>query len=97
MLIPEGTTRSFNKIVQIMATRGDSLKILKVVSSREDIVTNIQEVKPGKMFRCKLTNRPESKMGEYKGFLTFFTNYTGYEEIKVEILGRVKVISPAGK
>ena len=97
MLVPEGTTRSFNKVVKIVATRGDSLKILKVVSSREDIVTNIKEVKPGKMFRCTLTIRPESKMGEYRGFLTFFTNYTGYEEIKVEILGRVKVIPAAGK
>jgi hypothetical protein len=49
------------------------------------------------MFRCNLTIRPESKIGEYRGYLTFFTNYTGYEEIKVEVLGRVRVTPAAGK
>jgi len=96
MLVPEGTTRSFNKLVRIVAMRGDSLKILKVVPSREDIVTNVKEVRPGRMYRCKLTIRPESKTGEYHGYLTFFTNYENYEEIKVEILGSVRII-PAGK
>jgi hypothetical protein len=92
MLIPEGTTRSFNKVIKIVSTRGDSLKILKVVPSNENIVTNVKELKPGKSFRCTLSIRPESKTGEYHGSLTFFTNYTNYKEIKVEILGKVKVI-----
>ena len=92
MLIPEGTTRSFSKVIKIVSTRGDSLKILKVVPSRENIVTKVKELKPGKSFRCTLTIRPESKTGKYHEFLTFYTNYTNYKEIKVEIIGKVKVI-----
>ena len=82
-------------MLKIVATRGDSLKILKVVPSREDIVTNVKELTPGKSYRCTVAIRPECKTGEYRGYLTFFTNYTNYEEIKVEILGKVKVI-PVG-
>lgn len=91
MVVPRGATKSFQKVVTIIAKKGDSLKIREVVPSREDIVTTLTEVKPGKAYRCKLTIRPESRDGEYKGSIKFITNYPGYEEIEVEILGRVRV------
>lgn len=92
MSIPEGTTKSFEKVVTIIAKKGDSLRIKEVIPSREDIVTTVTEIKPGKAYRCKLTIRPESKMGEYRGTLKFVTNYPGYEEVVIEIIGRVNVI-----
>ncbi len=91
MVVPQGATKSFQKVVTIIVKKGDSLKIKDVVPSREDIVTTLTEVKPGKAFRCKLTIRPESRDGEYKGSIKFITNYPGYEEVEVEILGRVRV------
>jgi hypothetical protein len=92
MLVPEGTSRSFRKVITILAKRGDSLKVKKVIPSRDDIAVNLREVREGKAYRCKITIRPETRDGDYRGKLTFLTNYEGYEKVEVEILGHVKVV-----
>jgi len=92
MLVPEGTSRSFKKVITILAKRGDSLKVSRVIPSRDDIAVNLREVREGKAYRCKITIRPETENSDYKGKLTFITNYENYEEVEVEILGRVKVV-----
>ncbi|MFO7914801.1 MAG: hypothetical protein R6U43_03815 [Candidatus Krumholzibacteriales bacterium] len=92
MLVPEGTSRSFNKVITILAKRGDSLVVRDAVPSRSDIAVNLREVREGKAYRCKLTIRPETRDAEYRAKITFITNYENYEEVEVEILGRVKVV-----
>ncbi|HSG27835.1 MAG TPA: hypothetical protein VLA34_05090 [Candidatus Krumholzibacterium sp.] len=91
MMVREGTSKSFEKVVSLIAARGDSLKILEVIPSRDDIAVNVQEVRPGKAFSCKLSIRPPSVAGKYEGSITFRTNYPGYEEIVAEIRGTVRV------
>ena len=92
MLVPEGTSRSFNKVITILAKRGDSLVVKDAIPSRSDIAVNLREVRKGKAYRCKLTIRPDTRDSEYRGKITFITNYKNYEEMDVEILGRVKVV-----
>mgnify|MGYP006280193543 FL=1 len=92
MLVPEGTSRSFNKVITILAKRGDSLVVKDAIPNRSDIAVNLREVREGKAYRCKLTIRPDTRDADYKGKITFITNYRNYEEVEVEILGRVKVV-----
>ncbi len=93
MQVPEGTSKSFEKMVSIIASRGDSLKVLKVVPSSENITVNVREIKPGKAFQCKVQVRPPSETGKYVETLTFYTNYKGYEKIEVLVRGSVRVVS----
>jgi hypothetical protein len=91
MVIPEGTTKSFDKIVSVIASRGDSLKILDIIPSDETITYNVKEVQPGKAFTCRFQIRPPTEPGKYTASLKFLTNYPGYEEIEVPIRGLVRV------
>lgn len=93
MRLQEGTSKSFEKVVSIIAARGDSLKILDVIPSREDITVNLREVRPGKAFSCKISLRPPVESGKYMGSIKFITNYPGYEEIVTQIRGTVRVSS----
>lgn len=92
MRLNEGATKSFEKVVSLIAARGDSLKILDVIPSRDDITVNVREVRPGKAFSCKLSIRPPAVSGKYTGSIKFLTNYPGYEEIVAEIRGTVRVM-----
>jgi hypothetical protein len=91
MVIPHGTTKSFDKIVSVIASRGDSLKILDIIPSDETITYNIKEVRPGKAFTCRFQVRPPTEPGRYTASLKFLTNYPGYEEVEVPIRGMVRV------
>ncbi len=91
MVITEGTTQNFERSISIIATRGDTLKVLKVIPDRPDITVNLREVKAGKAFSCKVSIRPPSESGKYVGNITFVTNYKGYENLTAEIRGTVRV------
>ncbi|MBN1163763.1 MAG: hypothetical protein JXB45_04240 [Candidatus Krumholzibacteriota bacterium] len=92
MTIQEGTTKSFEKMVSIIATRGDSLKVLQAIPSSENIAVNIREVHPGKTYSCKIFIRPPTESGRYLESVKFITNYKGYEEIEMSIRGSVRVV-----
>lgn len=96
MRVVEGTTKSFDKVVSLIAARGDSLKILEVIPDRDDITVNVREVRPGKAFSCKLSIRPPTESGNYSGTIKFITNYPGYEEIETQIRGTVRVVKDNG-
>lgn len=91
MVIKEGTSQNFEKSISIIAARGDTLKILKVIPDRPDITANIREVKAGQAFSCKISIRPPSETGKYVGNITFITNYKGYEKLTAEIRGTIRV------
>ncbi|MBN2070828.1 MAG: hypothetical protein JW814_05155 [Candidatus Krumholzibacteriota bacterium] len=92
MRIAEGTTKNFEKIVSVIATRGDTLRILEVIPDREDITVNVRETRPGKAFSCVVSIRPPAESGKYQGSVTFVTNYKGYERITVPITGMVRSV-----
>ncbi len=92
MRVPEGRTKNFEKTVSIVAARGDSLKVLDIIPSREDMTVKIREVREGKSFSCTISIRPPSETGSYNGSITFVTNYPGYEKIVTPIKGMVRVM-----
>jgi hypothetical protein len=94
--VPEGTTKSFDKVVSVIASRGDSLKILDIIPSDDTMTWNIREVRPGKAFTCRFQVRPPAVPGKYEASLKFITNYPGYEELVVPIKGSVR-ITPSTK
>ncbi len=94
--VEEGTSKSFEKIVSIIAARGDSLKVLEVVPSDPTITWNIREVKPGKAYTCRFQIRPKSEPGKYEATLKFLTNYPGYNELVVPIKGSVRIVKKRG-
>jgi hypothetical protein len=94
MIVDEGTSKSFDKRITIIAARADSLKILKIEPDREDITVNVQEIVAGKSYRCTVRIRPPSKTGRYLGTLKVHTNYPGYEEMEVNITGTVRAMKP---
>lgn len=96
LLVSEGMSKSFEKALSVIASRGDSLKILDIVPSDESITYNIREVKPGKAYTIRFQIRPPSVPGKYEATMTFKTNYKGYETIEVPIRGAVR-IEQAGK
>ncbi|MGD1048852.1 MAG: hypothetical protein ABR899_08900, partial [Candidatus Krumholzibacteriaceae bacterium] len=91
MLIPAGATKPFDRTFNIVAARGDSLKILKAVPSREDMTVKIQELQPGKSFRGTVWVRPETRLGQYAGSIKIYTNYPKYKELTLDIVGSVRV------
>ena len=91
----EGTSKSFEKALSIIASRGDSLQILEITPSDETITYNIREVKPGKAYTIRFQIRPPALPGKYEASLTVRTNYKGYEVLEVPIRGAVRV-EPAG-
>jgi len=97
LMMSEGTSKSFEKIVSIISARGDSLKILDVVPSDDSITWNVREVKPGKAYTCKFQIRPKAEPGKYEATLKFLTNYPGYEELTVPIKGSVRISKETGK
>jgi hypothetical protein len=91
MVVPEGSSMSFDRQFRIIAARGDSLKILGAEPDREDITVKIQEIQAGKVFKGTVRVRPPSQMGNYDGTVKIKTNYSGYEEITLYVGGRVRL------
>lgn len=91
MLIPAGATKPFDRTFNIVAARGDSLKILKALPSRDDMTVKIQELQPGKSFRGTVWVRPETRLGQYAGSIKIYTNYPKYKELILDIVGSVRV------
>jgi hypothetical protein len=91
MLIPPGASKAFERTFNIIAARGDSLKVLKAVSSRDDMTVKIQELMPGKSYRGTVLVRPTSKIDKFAGSITVFTNYPKYREVVLDVVGSVRV------
>jgi hypothetical protein len=91
MVVPEGTSQSFDRQFRIIAARGDTLKVLSVEPSREDITVKIQEIQAGKVYKGTVRVRPPSQLGSYEGTVKIKTNYAGYEEITLLVGGRVRL------
>ena len=91
MVVPEGTSRSFDRQFRIIAARGDSLQILSAEPDSEDITVKIQEIQAGKVYKGTVRVRPPSKLGNFEGTIKIKTNYTGYEEITLFVGGRVRL------
>ena len=100
MVIPPGATRTFDRQFNIVAARGDSLKILSAEPNRDDITVKIQELVPGKSFRGTVWVRPSSRIGQYFGSIKITTNHPKYKVLNVDLVGSVRVAdtgSPAPK
>jgi len=96
MRVVEGISKSFDRMFSIVATRGDSLKVFRVVPESERVTVALEEVKPGKAYKCTVRVRPEIKNGPFRTTIKVYTNYKGYEELTVYVQGAVHVIK-AGK
>jgi hypothetical protein len=92
LLVPEGTSQSFEKAVSVIAARGDSLKILEIAPSDKTITYNLREIKPGKAYTIRFQIRPPSIPGKYEATLSLKTNYKGYETLEVPIRGAVRIV-----
>ena len=91
MIIPPGATKAFDRTFNIVAARGDSLKILKAVPNRDDMTVKIQELQPGKSFRGTVWIRPSSRLGQYAGSIRTYTNNPKNPEIVLDIVGSIRV------
>ncbi len=95
MVIPAGATKAFDRTFNVVAARGDSLKILKAVPNRDDMTVKIQEMQPGKSFRGTVWIRPSSRLGQYAGSVKIYTNNPRFKEIILDIVGSIRVGEPA--
>jgi hypothetical protein len=91
MVVPEGTSKSFDRQFRIIAARGDTLEILGVEPNSEDITVKIQEIQAGKVYKGTVRVRPPSQLGNFEGSVKIKTNYSGYEEITLLVGGRVRL------
>jgi hypothetical protein len=91
MIIPPGATKAFDRTFNIVAARGDSLKILKVVPNRDDMTVKIQELQPGKSFRGTVWIRPSSRLGQYAGSVKIYTNNPKEPEMILDVVGSIRV------
>jgi hypothetical protein len=91
MIIPPGATKAFDRTFNIVAARGDSLKIIKAVPNRDDMTVKIQELQPGKSYRGTVWIRPSSRIGQYAGSVRIFTNNPKQPEMILEIVGSIRV------
>jgi len=90
MVVPAGAKKTFDHYFTVFAARGDSLRILKAVSNRDDMTVKIQEVQRGKSYRGTITIRPKSAIAQYLGSVKIYTNYPGYRELAVDVVGSVR-------
>ncbi len=97
MIVKEGVSKSFDRQIRIIASRSDTLKILKVVPDSDEITVKIQEVQAGKVYKGTVSVRPPSKVGTYQGSIKIYTNYPGYEELIVVVAGAIRQSSQATK
>lgn len=85
--IREGEANVFEKKFYLMAAKGDSLKVLKVIPSRDDIEVDINERNPGKVYEGIVKVKPTESIRDYIASIKIFTNYPGYEELEVTVQG----------
>jgi len=91
MIMPPGATKAFDRTFNIVAARGDSLKIIKAVPNRDDMTVKIQELQPGKSFRGTVWIRPSSRLGQYAGSVKIYTNNPKNPEIILDVVGSIRV------
>lgn len=96
LVVTEGTSKSFERMVSLVAARGDSLQILEVIPSDETMTYTLREVRPGQAYQCRFQIRPPTQPGVYNATIKFRTNYRGYEEIVVPVRGAVRVARDGG-
>jgi hypothetical protein len=96
MALPSGATAGFTRPFSIVAARGDSLKILKTVPSRDDMTVKIQELIPGKSYRGTVLIRPTSKIVQYEGSIKIYTNYPKCRELTLGVVGTVAAGDASG-
>jgi hypothetical protein len=94
MVLEKGVSKPFDRVFNIIAARGDSLKILKVVPNRDDMTVKIQEQTPGKSFKGTVWVRPPEKIGQYVGSIKIYTNYPKYKELNLDNIGSVRMAEP---
>jgi hypothetical protein len=87
--VSRGATKTFERTFDVIAARGDSLKIIKAVPDRDDITVKIRELKPGKLYRGTVMVRPSSKPGPYAGSIKIYTNYAKCKQLDLGIVGSV--------
>ena len=90
MVVPAGSTKTFDYIFDIVAIRGDSLKILKAVPNGDDMTVKIKEIERGKSYQGTITVRPKSTSVRYLGSVKIYTNYPGHRELTLEVVGGVR-------
>lgn len=90
MTVAPGGGKTFDYQFTIKAARGDSLRILKAVPNRDDMTVKIGEIQAGKMYRGTITIRPKGAVPEYLASVMIVTNYPGYREIPIDIVGSVQ-------
>lgn len=91
MYIPQGVTKSFDGVFRVISSRGDSLKIKRVVPATNDMTVSVKEMYEGKSYVCKVKVRPEPKTGRYSNKISVYTNYPGYEKMEMDVTGIVRV------
>ncbi|MGD1048377.1 MAG: DUF1573 domain-containing protein [Candidatus Krumholzibacteriaceae bacterium] len=96
MALPPGATTGFTRSFSIVAARGDSLKILKTVPSRDDMTVKIQELIAGKSYRGTVLVRPTSKIVQYEGSIKIYTNYPKCRELTLGVVGSVNAGDASG-
>jgi hypothetical protein len=97
MVIPPGATKSFERQFNIVSARGDSLKILKVEPTSDEITVKIQELVPGKSFRGTVWVRPSSRIGQYMGSVKIHTSHPRYKVLNLDLIGTVRVSDASEK
>lgn len=85
--IINGEENIFKKKFQLVAMRGDSLKVLNVIPSRDDVEIEFEELFPGKVFQGTVMVKPKDTIERYASVIKIFTNYPGYEEIDITVEG----------
>ena len=89
MILPASGERTFTYRFTVSASRGDSLKVLKAVSNRDDMTVNIVETERGKTWEGTISIRPKTIASQYLGSVKITTNYTGYRELPLDVVGMV--------
>lgn len=94
--IREGEENVFEKKFHIVAMRGDSLRVLSVSPSRDDIEVDIRELHPGRVYEGMVKVKPTRSEMNYTATIRIFTNYPGHEELDIAVQGSFVVV-PGGE
>jgi hypothetical protein len=90
MVLTPGGPTSFDRTFNLVAERGDSLKIIKAVPNRDFIKVSFREVIPGKSFQGTVWVTPGDKIGAISGSIKIYTNYPGYRELDLDVVGSAR-------
>lgn len=73
-----------------LTTRKEQLKIKKVESSADFLITEVVTKEPGKRFQINVSVDPKAPVGSIKGTITIHTNDPLQPEVEVPVTGRVR-------